>query len=178
MSLQLLSVMPREIIDQMAEIAAGTPPFGDFAEIGVYKGGSAYGLYLVAQEQERQLWLFDTFKGIPERTKEYDHHEVGDFKDGDLNTVKKAMPEARVCVGVFPDTIPPYLGPLSFVHADADQYVTTKAICELLGPRMVPGGKMIFDDWDHAGVQRAVKECLPGLRATDIGWNRLMVNFE
>ena len=162
-----LTAMHSEIspnaLNELRETAARVPP-GNFAEVGVYRGGSAAILYAVAQASGRALFLFDTFTGIPHQGP-MDHHKVGDFGDVDLASLKAALPAATFCVGVFPDTLVD-TGPLALVHVDCDQYASVKACCEAFGPRMVPGGVMVFDDCDVlAGARQALQECF-GDRAT------------
>lgn len=130
-------------LDSICEIARKCPP-GCIVEFGVYKGGSAWHLAKVAREQGRQLHLYDTFTGIPYRI-EMDNHQVGDFADGDYAGVCAAIPDAHVHKGIFPDTLVD-MGPVAFVHVDADQYQSIKAAIDVLGPLMVKGGAMIFDD--------------------------------
>jgi len=51
---------------------------GEFAEVGVYKGGSAK--ILCETRGEKSLHLFDTFSGLPEKTKEdYQRFNTGNF---------------------------------------------------------------------------------------------------
>lgn len=119
---------------------------------------SAQSLLAVAQAQGRALYLFDTFDGIPFKD-HGDHRNVGDFRDVELDALRAALTGAVFCVGLFPDTLVD-TGPLAFVHADADQYRSTRDICLHLGPRMVPGGLMLFDDYPHLeSCRRAVDEC-------------------
>ncbi len=124
------------------EQLAGTAPPGRFAEIGVYKGGSALRL----AEFGRELHLFDTFTGIP-AAEPGDTHRVGDFGDTDADQVVAILPDAFFHIGVFPDTLPPDLGGFAFVHVDCDQYASVRDCIRELGPRMVPGGIMLFDDY-------------------------------
>ena len=44
---------------------------GDIVECGVWKGGSMMvcALTLLAKSERRNLWLFDTFEGMPPPTK-------------------------------------------------------------------------------------------------------------
>jgi hypothetical protein len=157
-------------IDTLTELAAATPP-GAFAEIGVYKGGTAWHLASIAREQNRELHLFDTFTGIPEAGKEDINFHVGDFGDAIEAEVRTAIPEAVFHVGTFPATLPAEMPPLAFVHCDCDQYRTTHAVVAMLRPIMVTGGVMLFDDTDHvAGAIQAVTEAFPeGLERTPEG---------
>lgn len=123
-------------------------------ELGVYQGGSAWALARLAEKQSRKIYLYDTFEGIPFKG-EFDSHAVGDFGDTSAEAVKKAIPYAEVIKGVFPDSLVE-MPEIAFAHIDADQYQSIKDAIEILGPKMVQGGVMWFDDVD----------CLPGaLRA-------------
>ncbi len=73
MSERLPSLLGAEQLAALATLARATPP-GDFAEVGVYRGGSAQVLYEIAQEQNRTLHLFDTFTGTPFHNTELDYH--------------------------------------------------------------------------------------------------------
>lgn len=146
-------------LDAMCETAGAVPP-GAFIEVGVYRGGSAERLAKVAREHGRDLWLFDSFTGIVERTEGVDHHKVGDFSDTSVGEVRALIPEALIVVGDACETLPATdTGPLAFVHMDVDQYATHRACIAELQPRMVRGGVMWFDDADAlAGAWKAVSE--------------------
>jgi len=157
----LQSIIAPEHLDELAETARSVPD-GDFVEVGVYRGGSAQRLAEVARERGRRLFLFDTFTGIPLRD-DIDDHEVGDFGDTSLEDVQRAIPDARFCVGVFPDTLPADCGPIALAHIDCDQYRSVRDCCNYLAPRMVSGGVMIFDDPSCLyGASRAVTEAFNG----------------
>jgi predicted O-methyltransferase YrrM len=159
-----MSLIDPAALDAICEMAGGTPP-GDFVEIGVYKGGSAYRLAEVARRQARRLWLFDTFTGIPEATPEYDLHKIGDFSDTSLVKGQKLIPDARFVVGDAREMLPSIdTGPVAFAHLDCDQYDTYRACIIELMPRMVRGGVMWFDDvYALDGAKRAVAELLGDL---------------
>jgi O-methyltransferase len=152
------SLINQEMLATMRALAAGTPP-GALVEVGVYKGGSAAVLNEVAQEQGRALYLFDTFDGMPFQGP-LDLHRVGDFADTSAAAVLALCPGAIICEGIFPHTLGE-TGLVAFVHADADQYQSTLDVCERLGPRMVAGGLMLFDDYCLDGCRTAVDESYP-----------------
>lgn len=168
----LVSAAGREL---MAALARATPP-GAFAEVGVYRGGSAFDLLTLAREQGRELHLYDTFTGIPvSEPARGDWHAPVDFGAVDLAAVREALPEAHFHVGIFPDTFEE-IGPVAFVHADADQFASTLAICAVFGPRMVRGGAILFDDYSALlGCRRAVDLCLPSRVILEDG--RALVRF-
>lgn len=132
---------------------AWSRPRGAFAEVGVYKGGSAKVLYGVAIAQGRELFLYDTFAGMPFKG-EHDQHEVGVFADCSYEEVTKEMPKATTVKGIFPSSAVA-MPPMAFVHADADQYESTRAVCEKFAPLMVDGGMILFDD--YRGVHSCIK---------------------
>jgi O-methyltransferase len=145
--------------------AARAAPLGDLVEVGVYQGGSACALAEVAKEQNRRLYLFDTFSGIPHADPAKDYHKVGDFGDVDLEALRAALPDAVIVVGVFPSTLKyvPELGPIALAHIDCDQYASVSACCAWLDSKMAPGGVMVFDDYDVLpGAAQAVEAYFPG----------------
>lgn len=160
-------------LNSIRAVAAACPA-GCFVEFGVYKGGSAWHLAQIAQEQGRELHLYDTFEGIPYR-EEFDSHQVGDFADTSYEAVCAAVPYAQVHKGVFPDSLV-RMPPIAFAHIDADQYQSIKAAVEVLGPLMVKGGAMIFDDVPVlAGATRALNES--GLKYEITEANKAIVRF-
>lgn len=156
MRVQLESLIADATLREMVAMARATPP-GALVEVGVYRGGSAAWLDELAHEQQRELYLFDTFAGIPHKTHADDVHNVGDFGDGPTHMqIALAFPEAFVIEGVFPNSaVGLNLTRVAFAHLDVDQY---KSYCDAIAylySRMVEGGVMWFDDY----------ECLKGARA-------------
>lgn len=160
-----------------ALVAAATgAPAGAFVEVGVYKGGSARRLYNLAQKQKRQIYLFDTFTGMP-FADDGDSHPVGHFKDTDLSTLFLIMPNACFCQGIFPDTLPTHLANIAFAHIDCDQYRSITACIDHLGPLMVPGGIMWFDDTVLSAGMRAVLGRFAPSRLEAAPEGRMFVRF-
>jgi O-methyltransferase len=123
---------------------------GHFAEIGVYRGGTAKLLAHVADSAKRELHLFDTFAGMPE-TDARDLHVAGDFADTSLAQVQRFLaghPSATFHPGEFPGTSDPVTDKrFSLVHVDVDIASSVEACCVFFYPRLVPGGVMVFDDY-------------------------------
>ena len=153
---KLGSICSKGTLDNMASVARECPQ-GCFVEVGVYEGGSAQVLYDIAVEQGRQIFLYDTFEGIP-YSDPVDSHKVGDFKGGDPEYISLILPKAIVRKGIFPDSAIA-MPPVAFVHLDVDQYRSYKEAMEYLEPLMVPGGVMWFDDYEcTSGATVAVNE--------------------
>lgn len=154
-------ISPNTLNELMEE--ARRAPHGDFVEVGVYKGGSLAVLAQVAREgHPRRVFGFDTFTGIPFQLHGIDFHTPGDFADTSLDAVRAAVPDAILVPGVFPETLADDVGPIAVAHVDCDQYQSVYDCCRALGPRMVPGGVMVFDDPDVLpGAAEAVRAVFP-----------------
>ncbi len=131
---------------------------GDFVECGVYKGGSAA---ILAQhlENERKIWLYDSFAGMPPTT-EPDGTDaqawVGDCV-GSVVAVEEVMqltqvaPEAyQINVGWFQETFSVALPEqVALLHCDADWYESVSLVLETFYPRMPTGACVILDDFGY-----------------------------
>jgi predicted O-methyltransferase YrrM len=147
----------KRVLTEMVEVAGNTPD-GAIAEVGVYQGGSASYLTELAEKQGRQIFLYDTFEGMPV-SGIFDKHPVGDFADTSYEVVRDALPYATVVKGFFPDSVVP-MPDLAFVHIDVDQYQCYVDCINYFRPRMVKGGIMWFDDYELKGAQMAVDELI------------------
>ncbi len=160
---------------------------GAFVECGVWKGGAAAVMAAAAikKGEKRQLWLFDSFEGLPEptpqdgmRAKEY----AGGRTSGTLASIGKCvgplqdvqqlffhklrLPGDTVHIeqGWFQDTLAvakERVGSIALLRMDADWYESTKCILENLFDNVVAGGYVIIDDyycWE--GCKKAVDEFL------------------
>ncbi len=170
------SLINSATLDALVAAASAVPP-GCFVEVGVYQGGSAQRLAQVAQAQGRRLVLFDTFTGMPFRDAERDVHREGDFADTSLEAVQALIPQAECRAGVFPATLTPDVQGIAFAHVDCDQYASVRDCCTHLGPRMVPGGVMWFDDPDVLpGAMQALRDCF-GDRPRQHACGKWLVEF-
>jgi O-methyltransferase len=161
---------------------------GAIVECGVWKGGSmmAAALTLLKNDAtDRELYLFDTFAGMPPPTDEdefsaydgYDptrHWSRRQRSDGTnewhhvpaervrANVLSTGYPDDRVQLveGRVEDTIPGNAPEeIAVLRLDTDWYASTRHELEHLYPRLVPGGVLILDDYGHyEGARRAVDE--------------------
>jgi O-methyltransferase len=124
---------------------------GDFAEVGVFRGGGAR--VLQAVKRERLLHLFDTFRGMPETDPVRDTmHRAGDFADASLESVQRYLGTEgiRYYPGFFPDTTRGHeaaLARFAFVHLDVDIYQSTLDSLRFFYPRLSPGGMIVTHDY-------------------------------
>ena len=148
---------------------------GSFVECGVYQGGSAalLGYTMASSSAERELWLFDSFKGMPGPT-ERDGPRSRGFEGlvvGDERQVWKLMREigapldrVHVVAGWFDETfVRAPVGPVALLHIDCDWYESVTASLKRFYPDVVPGGAIIIDDYyDWPGCLDAVEDFFAG----------------
>jgi len=139
---------------------ASQAPSGCFVEVGVWKGGSAWHLEQLAMQQQRQIFLYDTFTGIPYK-EAIDFHNVGDFSDTSYDEVKKYLTYATITKGIFPESAI-VMPKVAFAHLDCDQYKSVKLSSIYLSKIMVPDGIIYFDDYALEGARKAVHELFEG----------------
>jgi predicted O-methyltransferase YrrM len=150
------------------------------AEVGTYRGGSAYFLalaYRMHLGREVPLEAIDTFEGHPqEKLSALDppsHKQPGAFaktsyeqvvaylrefervtvRKGELTAVAPELPDQRY----------------QLVHLDVDLYESTKDCLAYFADRVVPRGVIVLDDYDAPncpGVRQAAEELL----AADDRW--------
>ena len=127
---------------------------GDFAECGVYRGGTALLLCRVLGDAHKRLFLFDSFQGLPARHPEKDKSFWGEgmFHDTSLELVHGVLKDFRHLVDIRKGWIPNTFVGLdhnryAFVHVDVDLYQSCFDCCEYFYPRLVAGGVMLFDEY-------------------------------
>lgn len=143
------------------ELAGVSNLEGNTAEIGVYQGYTSKLIHSLTPNKTH--FCYDTFCGIIGANKNDDIHKDGDFSCG-LEEVKKNidMPNNIFYrVGYFPDSFEETNEKFSFVHSDTDTYIGTLNTIKYFKDLMVPGGKIMFDDycWEFCpGVEKALHE--------------------
>jgi hypothetical protein len=160
---------------------------GAFVECGVWKGGCAAVLASVAERGRsgRQVWLFDSFEGMPEAS-ERDGPDVKELSNdryggklvavgtnvasvGDVEALlfdRLGLDRGNVHIrrGWFQDTVPTTkdeIGPIALLRLDGDYYDSTKSCLDHLYDSVTPGGYVIVDDYGYfPSCGRAVDEFL------------------
>jgi len=136
---------------------------GEVAEVGVYKGGTAKLISKVLTK--KQIYLFDTFEGMPEVDESKDKHKLGDFNDTTLENTKEFLRDCNnvnFYKGLFPTTAKHMQDKkFCFVHVDADIYKSVLDCCVFFYDKLVIGAIVVFDDYGFPtcpGAKRAVDE--------------------
>jgi len=159
-----------QVIHNVANIS------GDVAEIGSYRGGSAYFIaksFIQIVGHELPIHVFDTFEGHPEEaiTEDDSYHTAGRFGGTDYETVCAFLsPFAELSIHKgdvlkslpqLPDTT------YRLVHIDTDLYQPTLVCLDYFGPRMSPGGVIVVDDYSSPKCDGVPKATLEYLERTD-----------
>lgn len=166
---------------------------GDFVECGVWRGGNAiiaaamFDLY----GAQRNVWLFDTFKGMTAPTEvdirasdgqvatskylahqRSDHNEWAyasledvkeNFRSKELLSDNVIFVEGDVCATLDQEKNIP--SKISVLRLDTDWYESTKKELEVLYPKMSMGGFLILDDYGSwSGSKKATDEYFDRLR--------------
>jgi O-methyltransferase len=149
---------------------------GSIVEAGVWRGGSAMAAAMELMnrsEQMRDLYLYDTYKGMSEPTKEdvdmlgraakaqraWAYSPIEDVRRNLLSTGYPAE-NLHFVKGNVEDTIPGEAPErIALLRLDTDWYTSTKHEMEHLYPRLVSGGVLIIDDYGYwEGARQAVDE--------------------
>jgi hypothetical protein len=144
---------------------------GNIAELGVYRGNSASIFAYYCRKYQRQLFLFDTFRGFDERDLVgTDRSRRAQFDDTSLESVRNLVggQDVQFIAGRFPQSIPAdiYGHQFCLAHIDCDLYEPAKAGLEFFYPRLAPGGLLIMHDYANPywlGIKRAVDEFCRGI---------------
>ena len=147
---------------------------GDVVECGCARGGSAALMALTLRQlgSRRNLWLFDTFEGLPAPSREDPDFEIADLFTGTcvgtLGEVRQLFDRLNIAddvtfvKGLFQETLP--ITPLSRIavlHIDGDWYESVKVCLDSLYDKVVPGGIIQLDDYGYwQGARKAVDEFL------------------
>jgi O-methyltransferase len=152
---------------------------GDLIETGAWRGGVTIFMRAILEaygDTERQVWVADSFQGLPRPDPERWPAEEGDehWTRGELavpleevqaNFARYGLLDERVrfLVGWFADTLPTApIERLAVLRLDGDMYGSTMEALEALYPKLSVGGYVIIDDY---GAIPQCKEAVTDFRA-------------
>jgi O-methyltransferase len=158
---QELSVVLRECLKV---IEAGIE--GDVVEFGCYVGTTSVFLARIVQPP-RQLYLYDSFEGLPPKTSKDESPAGTQFIEGELKASRKVLianvKRAGVCM---PHIKKAWFSELSahdvpekvsFAFLDGDYYESIADPLRLLAPRLTPGATIVVDDYANEALPGAAK---------------------
>ncbi len=183
----------RALIDCAARVNEKQIP-GAFVECGVWRGGSAAILSEGAKNANRELWLFDSFEGMPEGTEEDTDENSEKLSTGRssgsleavgtnvapeqwvshllLNRFQYPKDNLHIRKGWFQNTTPKSkseIGPIALLRLDGDFYESTKVCLDELYPQVSPGGIVILDDYQtFVGCRKAFEDYFSGSKPPEL----------
>jgi O-methyltransferase len=167
------------ILCAMVERTRSLP--GVIADCGVYLGGSTIGMGLYMRERgiRKDVYGFDSFEGFdPESAardmelggvENEDRHLHGfsgtSFEHVQSKVRRFGLYNVTMVKGYFCDSLPTLPEDLRFcfAHLDVNLYDSYKQCLEFFYPRIVPGGIILFDEYNDPpwpGCNKAVDEFL------------------
>ncbi len=159
---------------------------GDIVECGVWNGGSAAVMGLAnattsVNVQERRIWLFDSFQGVPPATERDGPVERKSYFEGwnkgSIEKVKQvfskigvSLDNVRIIPGWFNDTLrTAAVERIAILHIDADWYDSVKLVLDVFYEKVVPGGFIILNDYNTwEGCNRALNDFITERRLKNI----------
>jgi asparagine synthase (glutamine-hydrolysing) len=165
---------------------------GLIIEAGCALGGSAL-VMAAGKAQERPLYIYDVFGMIPPPSAKdgsdvharyrkiragkaggikgnlYYGYEANLFDRVTNNFAAHGYPtevnNIHLVKGMFQETLH-VDGPVALAHIDGDWYESVRTCLARIGPRLVPGGRLVIDDYYHwSGCRAAVDEYFSGKEA-------------
>lgn len=134
---------------------------GDIAEVGTYRGGSAFIISSIINKTNKKLMVFDTFEGLPNEHEKYREisPKPGWLADVNLEETKKFILSSKIKKdnliikkGIFPDTAKKLKNlQFSLVHLDTDLYSSTFNSLKYFYSRLSKGGCIISHDYNSIG---------------------------
>lgn len=165
----------QECIEDLLE--EGIP--GDFLEAGVWRGGCCILMRAILASRKcgnRNVWLADSFAGIPRVSSSEDHEYEMDasrlpFLAVSEEEVKRNFErfdlmddQVRFLPGLFKETLrTSHTGPLALLRIDCDLYSSTRTVLESLYPRLSSGAWVIVDDY---GILPPCRKAVNDFRGT------------
>jgi O-methyltransferase len=175
----LLGTETSEALYIVAELHACLALDGAVAEFGVAQGATSAVIAGELAGSDKQLWLFDSFLGLPRPTAEDtlvdDIFELGSMEAYEgtmavgahevvrrLTAIAFPLERAKIVSGFVEETLEHDELPIGFCFAyvDLDFYRPIKTVLEFMANRLARGGVVVVDDYGHfsGGAQQAVDE--------------------
>lgn len=131
---------------------------GDFVECGVYVGSGVKTVvdYLGGKTFPKTFWAYDTYDYNPVEGHAFEGQEAGLFES--VQQRFTGYGQVRIVKGLIPEVFATHSPEkIAYLHIDLNNAESEIATLEHLFDRVVPGGVIIFDDYEWASVYRQQK---------------------
>lgn len=168
-------VAPAETTEIFRLAEQSLPNVGDFVELGCYRGDTSVllGKLLQTEQPDKRLWIYDSFAGLPPKTREDSSGAGANFQAGELLVTKREVIDKLrknhlhnviVKKAWFNElTASDLPSQIAFAFCDGDLYESIKVSLSLVLPRLSRRGIIIVHDYNNPelpGSARAVDEFL------------------
>lgn len=162
----MVGVKRLECLQQLLTNALEHGIRGDVVECGVWRGGASIfmrGVLVALGQTFRNVWLYDSFQGLPKPKPEYTRLGMSDadltgynnYLGVPLCTVRENFKHfdllsenVKFVPGWFSDTLPQAeVNKIVLLRLDGDMYESTIVALESLYPKISPGGYVVIDDY-------------------------------
>jgi O-methyltransferase len=178
---------------ELVELCVKENIHGDFAEIGVFRGGLIMAMALKCKQLgvSRTIHAYDTFQGMtPESSADVDRDGIhasryppdnvkcfSSFQETSANIRKADYPYIVYHIGDILQTDKSLIPTLALLRLDTDWYESTKFELDVFEPKVSTNGCIIVDDYGHwQGCRKAVDEFRPPYKNiidyTGIWWRK------
>ncbi|MGA9668144.1 MAG: TylF/MycF/NovP-related O-methyltransferase [Terracidiphilus sp.] len=127
---------------------------GVVVECGTFKGGTAANLSVICSLVGRELFVFDSFEGLPQGApsdRESQHYNKGDWAgtfDEVVNNIKKFGEISRCTLvrGWFDKTLPSFDREIALAYVDVDLEASLDTCIKNIWPRLSESGFIFIDE--------------------------------
>ena len=167
----------------IADFILASAPEGPIVECGCFRGASSAKLSLVARMTGRELYICDSFEGLPSVTEHEasfrsSENQMMGFTKGQFaadvdqvrNNIERSGGDLSVCrfvPGYFCDSLPGLKVEPCAIFSDADLISSTRDVLKHLWPRLKPGGRFYTHDSNLPDLVKGIMD--PEFWVTEIG---------
>jgi O-methyltransferase len=140
---------------------------GDITEFGCYVGTTSVFLAERLKRTTRKLYLYDSFEGLPPKTREDESPAGMQFTTGELLATKKQLlhnlkranvPPPYIKKGWFSDLTEKDIPErIAYAFLDGDYYHSVRDPLALIWNHLAPGATIVVDDYANEALPGAAK---------------------
>lgn len=148
---------------------------GDVVEFGCYVGTTSVPMGKRLATTDKTLHVYDSFEGLPEKSREDESPAGMQFVKGELHATKKQLirnfAQAHITLPVitkawFSDlTLEHIPAQIAFAYLDGDYYHSILDPLKLIWPRLAPAATILVDDYANEALPGAAKAVDEWLRS-------------